>query len=68
MADVKWKRIGPGHYKSADGAFEIKREKSMQTGRRIEIVWEIINCTLNQTLPYCEDTLADAKAVVKRYY
>lgn len=62
-----WKKIIEGHYQSKDNRFTIRRVKSMQTGRKTEVVWEI-STSEGYTLLFYEETLRDAKAVVARYY
>jgi len=67
MTNPRWKKISAGHYSTVDGDFEVKRVKSLQTGHRTEVVWEIV-VRGRQTLPMCQDSLRDAKQVVGGYY
>lgn len=59
-------RIAAGHYATSDGAFAIKRVKSQQTGRRTEICWEVLS--KSGPVGFCQESLRDAKLLVKGYY
>lgn len=65
MAEPRWTKVAGGHYRTADGDFEIKRVLSLRTGRRTEVVWEIV---ARGTTIRCEESMRDAKGVVSRYY
>lgn len=61
---MKYNRIAAGHYRSADGRVEIKREISQQTYRADEVCWDII--IDGRPLAMSWDSLREAKEAAAR--